>query len=108
MRRDKACSNTTKENHSFIRKYRTQFNKAKITMVEPSTNIGTVKEWFTFIVAVVACVAGIIFWVQTTNDPKFSKIESDIQMLRSDVKNIRDNNNEILRVVGRLEGKLDK
>ena len=45
---------------------------------------------------------------QTTNDPKFSKIESDIQTLQSEIKNIRDNNNEILRVVGRLEGKLDK
>tara|TARA_R100000988_G_C3959788_1_gene145553 strand:+ start:450 stop:683 length:234 start_codon:yes stop_codon:yes gene_type:complete len=77
-------------------------------MSDSNTNIGTIKDWFTFIVAVVACVAGVIFWVQTTNDPKFSKIESDIQTLQSEIKNIRDNNNEILRVVGRLEGKLDK
>ena len=73
-----------------------------------TVNIQALKDWFTFIIAVIACVSGIIFWVQTSNDPKFSKIESDIQILRSEIKNIRDNNSEILRVIGRLEGKLDK
>ncbi len=77
-------------------------------MSQPSTNIGTIKDWFTFTVAVIACVSGVIFWVQTSNDPKFAKIESDIQILRGEIKNIRDDNNEILRVIGRLEGKLDK
>lgn len=72
------------------------------------TSIDTLKDWFIFFVAVVTCVAGVIFWVQTSNDPKFLKIESDIQLLRSEIKNIRDDNNEILRVIGRLEGKLDK
>ena len=70
-------------------------------------NLQTLKDWFTFIVAVVATVAGVIFWVQSINDPKFEKIEKDIQVLRSDIKQIRDNNNEILRIVGRLEGKLE-
>ena len=73
-----------------------------------NNNITSMKDWFTFIIAVIACVSGIIFWVQTSNDPKFSKIESDIQILSSEIKNIRDNNSEILRVIGRLEGKLDK
>ena len=44
-----------------------------------NNNITSMKDWFTFIIAVIACVSGIIFWVQTSNDPKFSKIESDIQ-----------------------------
>ena len=70
-------------------------------------NLQTLKDWFTFIVAVVATVAGVIFWVQSINDPKFEKIEKDIQVLRNDIKQIRDNNNEILRIVGRLEGKLE-
>tara|TARA_A100001515_G_scaffold26453_1_gene20303 strand:- start:1035 stop:1265 length:231 start_codon:yes stop_codon:yes gene_type:complete len=70
-------------------------------------NLQTLKDWFTFVVAVVATVAGVIFWVQSINDPKFEKIEKDIQTLRSDIKQIRDNNNEILRIVGRLEGKLE-
>jgi len=77
-------------------------------MSQPTTNIDTIKDWSTFIMAVIVCVSGVIFWVQTSNDPKFSKIESDIQILRSEIKNIRDDNNEILRVIGRLEGKLDK
>jgi len=72
-----------------------------------NTNIGTIKDWFTFIVAVIACVAGVIFWVQSSNDPKFSKIESEIQMLQSEIKNIRSDNNKILRIIGRLEGKLE-
>ena len=69
--------------------------------------IQTIKEWFTFIVALVVTVAGIIFWIQTINDPKFQEIEKEIQFLRDDITQIRDNNNEILRIVGRLEGKLE-
>ena len=71
-----------------------------------STNIGTLKDWFTFVVAVVVCVAGVIFWVQSSNNPRFEKIEKDISVLREDIKNIRDDNSEILRIVGKLEGKL--
>jgi uncharacterized membrane protein len=72
-----------------------------------SLNIQTVKEWFTFIVALVVTVAGVIFWIQTINDPKFQEIEKEIQFLRDDITQIRDNNNEILRIIGRLEGKLE-
>ena len=72
-------------------------------MSQSNTNIDTIKDWSTFIMAVIVCVSGVIFWVQTSNDPKFSKIESDIQILRSEIKNIRDDNNEILRVIGALK-----
>ena len=72
-----------------------------------STSIENLKDWFTFIVAVVVCVAGVIFWVQSSNNPRFEKIEKDISVLREDIKNIRNDNSEILRIVGKLEGKLD-
>ena len=72
-----------------------------------SVDIQVIKDWFTFIVAVVATVAGIIFWIQSTNDPKFNEIENKIQLLRQDMSQIRENNNKILRIVGRLEGKLE-
>ena len=75
-------------------------------MSEP-TEIGNFKDWMTFIAAVIACVAGVIFWVQSSNDPRFEKIEKEITILRQDIKNIRKNNSEILRIVGRLEGKLE-
>ena len=71
-----------------------------------STNIQNLKDWFTFIVAVIVCVAGVIFWVQSSNNPRFEQIEKDISILREDIKNIRDDNSEILRIVGKLEGKL--
>ena len=70
-------------------------------------NLEKIKDWFVFIVAVVTCVAGVIFWVQSSNDPKFDKLESQINVLRSDIENIRKHNSEILRIVGRLEGKLE-
>ena len=70
-------------------------------------NIQNLKDWFTFIVAVIVCVAGVIFWVQSSNNPRFEKIEKDISVLREDIKNIRNDNSEILRIVGKLEGKLD-
>lgn len=67
----------------------------------------TIKEWFTLVVAVIATVAGVIFWIQSINDPKFEKLEKEIQVLREDISQIRVNNNEILRIVGRLEGRLE-
>ena len=71
-------------------------------------NPDALKDWFTFAVAVVACVAGVIFWVQSSNNPRFEKLEKEITILRQDIKSIRLNNSEILRIVGRLEGKLDR
>ena len=70
-------------------------------------SVENMKDWLTFFIAVVACVAGIIFWVQSSNDPRFENIEKEITILRQDIKNIRVNNSEILRIVGRLEGKLE-
>ena len=72
-----------------------------------NNNIEKLKDWFTFVVAVIACVAGVIFWVQTSNNPRFEKLENEVTILRQDIKNIRVNNSEILRIVGRLEGKLE-
>ncbi len=66
------------------------------------------KDWFTVIVTAVATIVGIILWIQSINDPKFLEIEKEMQLLRQEVVKIRDNNNEILRIVGRLEGKLEK
>ena len=70
-------------------------------------NISNLKEWLTFFAGIIACGAGIIFWVQSSNNPRFEHIESEISILRQDIKNIRVNNSEILRIVGRLEGKLE-
>ncbi len=70
-------------------------------------DIQTLKDWMTFFVAVIVAVAGVIFWVQSINDPKFEEIENKIQLLRSDIVQIRENNGEILRIVGRLEGKIE-
>jgi len=72
-----------------------------------TNNIDYMKDWLTFMIAVIACVAGVIFWVQSSNNPKFEKIEKEISVLREDIKKIRANNSDILRIVGRLEGKLD-
>ena len=70
-------------------------------------DIQVLKDWITFCIAVVVAVAGVIFWVQSINDPKFEEIENKIQLLRSDIVQIRENNGEILRIVGRLEGKME-
>jgi len=72
------------------------------------TTIQKIKDWFTFIVAVVACVAGVIFWIQQANDGKFKQIEKDIVSLQVDIDKIESNNDEILRIIGRLEGKIDQ
>ena len=42
------------------------------------SNFENVKDWITFFFAVIACVAGVIFWVQSSNNPRFEKIEKVI------------------------------
>ena len=67
-----------------------------------------IKDWFTFMVAVVATIAGVIFWVQSVNDDKLKIINEKISTLQEDMEKIESRNSKILRIVGRLEGKLDK
>ena len=70
-------------------------------------SIENIKDWFIFAVSIIACVAGVIFWDQSSNNPRFEKLEKEITILREDIKSIRTNNSEILRIVGKLEGKLE-
>ena len=70
-------------------------------------NLQAVKDWLALIVAVVATIAGVIFWIGSVNDPKFEEIEREIQLLRNDITQIHLNNHEILRIVGRLEGRIE-
>jgi uncharacterized protein YoxC len=70
-------------------------------------NLQTIRDWITLVIAIVATVAGVIFWVGSVNDPKFEEIEKEMQSIKDEISLIRHNNNEILRIVGRLEGKLE-
>ncbi len=70
--------------------------------------INQIKEWFTFAVAVVMCVAGVIFWVESTSDTKIERLEKDIAEVKMDIKKIQQDNREIIRIMGRLEGLIDK
>lgn len=76
-------------------------------MTNKIVNIEAVKDWFTLVAAIVTCVAAIIFWIQTSSDTKFDNLQSQVDTLRSDIKSIEKSNNEILRIIGRLEGQID-
>lgn len=65
-----------------------------------------IKEIVTTVVAVVVAISGIIFWVQHVADEKVQSVKSEISELKRDIKEIEENNREILRIVGRLEGSL--
>ena len=65
-----------------------------------------IKELFTAVVAVVAAISGVIFWVQHVADEKVESVQVEIVEMKKDIKSIEDNNREILRIVGRLEGTL--
>tara|TARA_Y100000593_G_scaffold94387_1_gene193237 strand:- start:2582 stop:2812 length:231 start_codon:yes stop_codon:yes gene_type:complete len=66
------------------------------------------KEWVTFSIAVVAAIASVIFWVQSADDSRISHIEAEIKELKQDMKEITKQNSEILRLIGRIEGSMDK
>ncbi len=70
--------------------------------------VNQIKEWFTFAVAVIGVVAGTIFWVQNTSDEKIERLEKDIAEVKMDVKKIQQDNREIIRIMGRLEGLIEK
>jgi len=65
------------------------------------------KDWLTLCIAVITCIAGIIFWVQSASNSKFERVENEIVQLKAELNQIRQDNNKILRVVGRLEGRLN-
>tara|TARA_R100000353_G_scaffold140771_1_gene100334 strand:- start:288 stop:530 length:243 start_codon:yes stop_codon:yes gene_type:complete len=73
-----------------------------------SNQINTVKDWFTFAVAIVVAIAGVIFWVQSASNHKFENVEKEISELKSEISKIREDNSKILRVVGRLEGRIGR
>jgi len=66
------------------------------------------KDWVTFAIAIVAAIASIIFWVQSADDSRINRIEGEIKELKQDMKEITKQNSEILRLIGRIEGSMDK
>ena len=72
------------------------------------SSISQVKEWVTFAIAIVAAIASIIFWVQSADDGRISRIENEVKELKVDMKAINKQNSEILRLIGRIEGSMDK
>ena len=76
-----------------------------------SNNIENIKDWFTFVVAVIKKEFGEkvakAYWKEIKTKERIEKLEKEITILRQDIQNIRDDNSKILRIVGRLEGKLE-
>jgi uncharacterized protein YoxC len=70
-------------------------------------DVKALREYILLVVAIITAIAGIIFWVQNVDKDKIDRLERDIELIQADIDKIKDNNTEILRVVGRLEGKLD-
>ena len=76
-------------------------------MSNNNLNVSALREYILLVVAIITAIAGIIFWVQNVDKDKIDRLERDIEMIQADIDKIKDNNTEILRVVGRPEGKLD-
>ena len=65
----------------------------------PQVAIKTIREWFSFGVAIITIVVGVIFWVQKSGDGKYKILEQDILELKQDLKEITKQNSEILRLM---------
>ena len=81
--------------------------KGRRVAEENNLSISALREYILLVVAIVTAIAGIIFWVQNVDDDKIERLERDIEMIQVDINKIKENNTEILRVIGRLEGKMD-
>jgi len=75
---------------------------------ESNDTLKNIKDWFTFAVAVIATVSGVILWIQRADNDKFERIETKIESVEADIDKIREDNVEIIRLIGKLEGKLEK
>tara|TARA_R110000744_G_scaffold277691_1_gene390035 strand:+ start:417 stop:647 length:231 start_codon:yes stop_codon:yes gene_type:complete len=73
-----------------------------------TTSPSQIKDWITFAMAMVVAVASIIFWVQNADKDKIQHIEGEVAELKQDMKAITKQNSEILRLIGRIEGSMDK
>ena len=69
-------------------------------------NLSQAKEWVTFVIAIVAAIASVIFWVQSADDDRINRVEGEIKELKQDMKAITKQNSEILRLIGRIEGSM--
>ena len=74
---------------------------------QPPNPINVAKDWLTFIIAVVAAISGIIFWVQSVGKVDYQRIEKDVAEIKGEMKEIQQQNGEILRLIGQLEGKVE-
>ena len=72
------------------------------------SNVSQAKEWVTFAIAIVAAIASIIFWVQSADNDRIQHIEDEVKELKMDMKEINKQNSEILRLIGRIEGAMNK
>ena len=72
------------------------------------SSISQVKEWVTFAIAIVAAIASIIFWVQSADDERIQHIEDEVKELKMDMKEINKQNSEILRLIGRIDGAINR
>ena len=73
----------------------------------PPNPIAVAKDWLTFIIAVVAAISGIIFWVQSVGKMDYQRVEKDVAEIKVEMKEIQQQNGEILRLIGQLEGKIE-
>jgi len=73
----------------------------------PPNPIAAAKDWLTFIIAVVAAISGIIFWVQSVGKVDYQRVERDVAEIKVEMKEIQQQNGEILRLIGQLEGKIE-
>ena len=73
-----------------------------------TTSLSQVKDWVTFAIAIVATIASIIFWVQGADNDRIEHIEGEVKELKHDMKEITKQNSEILRLIGRIEGAMNK
>ncbi len=73
----------------------------------PPSPIAAAKDWLTFIIAVVAAISGIIFWVQSVGKVDYQRVERDVAEIKVEMKEIQQQNGEILRLIGQLEGKIE-
>lgn len=70
--------------------------------------VRSILEWFILAGTAIGFILGAIFYIEGVSSAKYERIEEEVRIIQSDLKNIYEKNNELIHILGTLEGKVEQ
>ena len=79
----------------------------------PTLPSSSFKQWVGITLSLIGAVIASIFWIQSYGGAHYyseiagENLEAELQEVKADIRLIRDQNNDIILMLGRIEGRLE-